>query len=391
MLDSYIKELQATNAYKPKAEQEANEPQEVPQSLVILYEAVRRFNEFVTQDLRRAETKMYPRALLSVITPVINGVANADAALKTLRLDPYRRSTVPDGIAKLLNRLNRVTVEIANATVYADKEERLSRRELMQIYADSFPFADFKSALEKHIETVRSTRLKAKMHLTQTDRDNVVSDGKPYSPPENEKAADALKRQQAEQRRKVAGGTALGKKINEYRRSYNNLPSSLKGLPFKAFRMPIVPEFKDMGLQIEPEKLKKLHFKVTMLSDAFPVIEDQFLIAFDHKQLGLDSGVRKNKQGNFVVVRKTGPKEQIAHNEATDQLLNLLDSINEKSHERYALGSSMFIPNPRNPKLWLAWVVTENQRKGVAAMTSTVEVNWGLPMSGLDKLTVEDE
>ncbi|MNQ23842.1 hypothetical protein D3C85_370190 [compost metagenome] len=386
MLDSYIKELEEA-AKKPKTAEEVKLPQEVPQSLVILYQAIRRFNEFVTQDLRLPETKMYPRSLLAVLTPVINGIANADAALKTLRLDPHRKSTVPEGINKILSRINRVTVDIANATVYADKEERLSRRELMQIYADSFPYAEFKKFLEAHIESVKATQLKTRMHLTHSDRDNIVEDGKPYVPPANEDEATALLRQQAMLRRQVAKNTVLGKKIAGYSKYYSNLPSSLKGLPFKALRMPIVPDFKDMGMQIDPEKkLKQLGFKVTMLGDAFPMLEDQFLIAFDHKQLGIDSGVRKDKGGNFVVVRKTGPKERLEHNAATDKLMELLDSINEKSHERYALGSTMFVPNPRNSKLWLAWVVRENQRKGIALMTSTVEAGWGLPLT-----LIEDE
>ena len=148
--------------------------------------------------------------------------------------------------------------------------------------------------------------------------------------------------------------------------------------------MPIVPDFKDMGMQIDPTKtLKALRFKVTMLADAFPVLENQFLIAFDHKALGLDSGVRKDKEGNFRVAKRTGPKLEIAANEATDKLIELLEGINEMGTERYALASTTFIPNPRNPKLWLAWVITENQRKGLARMTTSVEMGWGLPSSSI--------
>jgi len=382
MLDSYIKELDKKHADKTNTD---TTPQEVPQTLVILYKLASKLNQFITVELLKPETKMYPRSLKAVLVPLIEGIDASDQQLKTLRVGADTRATVPEGFNKILSRLNRVSVEIANATIYADKEERLTRRELMQIYHDSFPFADLKQALEKHIELVRANRLKERMHLTHTDRDNIVADGKPYTPPANESEANKVLRQQAELRRKSAMGTALGQKIDSYKRAYSKLPTSLKGLPFAALRMPIVPDFKDMGLQIEPEKkLKSLGFKVTVLSDAFVVLEDQFLLAFDHKQLDIDTGVRKNKAGAFVVVRKTGPKETLEHNETTDKLLKFIDSINEKSHERYALGSTVFVPNPRNSKLWLAWVVRENQRKGIAQMASTVEAGWGLPLSILE-------
>lgn len=382
MLDSYIKELEAKQKDKTNTD---TTPQEVPQTLVILYTLAGKLNQFITVELRKPETKMYPRSLKAVLVPLIEGIESSDQALKVLRVGADTRATVPEGFNKILNRLNKVTVDIANATIYADKEERLTRRELMQIYADSFPFADLKVALEKHVESVRATRLKDRMHLTHTDRDNIVADGKPYVPPANEKEANEVMRQQAELRRKQAGGTVLGKKVESYQRAYSKLPTTLKGLPFAAVRMPIVPDFKDMGLQIDPEKkLKALGFKVTILSDAFVVLEDQFLLAFDHKQLGIDTGVRKDKAGNFRVMRKTGPKETLEHNETTDKLLEFLDIINEKSHERYALGSTVFVPNPRNSKLWLAWVVRENQRKGIAQMASTVEAGWGLPLSILE-------
>lgn len=370
MLSSYIKEL------------ENNENPELPRVLVDLYESAVKFDTLI-QKAKAGETLKMSALRLS-LTSILTDIEDAEAKLKLLRAGAETRELVPQGINNLMRRLMRVTTEIANATIYADKSERISQRELVQIYHDSFPFDDLTTALTVQIEHVRSTRLKARMHTTHQDRDNIVNDGKPYVPPADEKAATALLRKQALLRQQQAGGTNLGKKIAEYSKYNARLPSSLKGQPFKAFHMPIVPDFKDMGLQIDPEKkLKSLGFKVTVLSDAFVILEDQFIIAFDHKQMGIDSGVRKDKSGNFVVVRKTLPKEQLAANEATDKLLELLENINEKSHERYALGSTTFIPNPKNPKLWLAWVVRENQRKGIAKMASTVEAGWGLPMTSI--------
>lgn len=368
MLSSYIKGL------------ENNDTPELPQVLVDVYQSAQKFDAVIHKAKAGETLKL--SAVRLVLTTLLTDIEDAEAKLKLLRTGAETRELVPQGINTLMRRLLRVTTEIANATIFADKGERISQRDLVQIYMDSFPFDDLGTALTDHIEHVRSTRLKARMHTTHTDRDNIVSDGKPYVPPANEKEANEVLRKQAAIRQQHAGDTNLGKKIASYSKYYSNLPTALKGMPFKAFHMPIVPEFKDMGLQIDPERrLKSLGFKVTMLSDAFPILEDQFLIAFDHKMLGLDSGVRKNKEGKFVVVRKTGPKEQLAANEATDKLLELLEHINERGHERYALGSSMFVPNPRNPKLWLAWVIKENQRKGLVQMTSTVEIGWGLPMS----------
>jgi hypothetical protein len=395
MFDSYIKELEATDARHKKDHTQPEYPQEVAQTLVILYKSVAALNDFITVKLRDPETKMYPRLLKAVLVPFLENVESTTQALKVMRTSGDS-GQVPVGINKHLARLNRVGVDVANATIYADKEERLTRRELMQIYRDSFPYTDFKQALEAHVEVARAARLKVRMHHmdlgngeAETVRKNAAS---PFAHQKSNTEVEKDLREQANQRAHRAANSNLGRAIKAYARYHSNLPTSLRGLPFKAFRMPIIPNFQDIGLQIDIEsKLKLLGFKVKMLSDAFPVIEDQFLIAFDHKQMEIDSGVRKDKDGNFRVMRKTGPKEKIAANEATDKLLAVLESINEKSHERYALGSTMFIPNPRNPKLWLAWVVRENQRKGLAQMTSTIEAGWGLPMSGMDKMTVEDD
>lgn len=395
MFDSYIKELEDNAARHAKDHTQPEFPQEVAQTLVILYKSATALNDFITVKLRDPETKMYPRLLKAALVPFLENVENATQALKILR-QSGDSAQVPAGINKYMARLNRVGVDIANATIYADKEERLTRRELMQIYRDSFPYAEFKQALEAHVESARAANLRVRMHhldLGSADAETVRKNaGSPFAHQKSKTDVESDLRDQAVNRAQRAANSNLGRAIKAYSRFYNDLPTSLRGLPFKAFRMPIIPDFQDVGLQIDIEqKLKRLGFKVKMLGDAFPVIEDQFLIAFDHKQMEIDSGVRKNKAGNFVVVRRTGPKEKIAANEATDKLLAVLESINEKSHERYALGSTMFIPNPRNSKLWLAWVVRENQRKGLAQMTSTVEAGWGLPMSGMDRLTVEDD
>lgn len=384
MLDSYIKELKSEEGQPGKPM--------LARVLIDVYESATALDQMIGDAKNTGSLKV--SAARRVLTQLQSDLEEATAKLKILRTGEETREQVPTGINKLLSQLLRVTVEIANASIHASKGERITLRELVQSYHDSFPYDELKQALEAHLANVKEARLKQRMNDDHAHDGDTFRNFKPKStdPKEANREYEEHLREQALIRGQQARRTNLGKEVGGYARYMSRLPMSLKGLPYKAFRMPIVPDFKDMGLQIDPaQKLRSLGFKVTVLSDAFVVLEEQFLIAFDHKQMGIDSGVRKSKEGNFVVVRKTRPKEEIAENASTDKLVDLIDRINEKSHEKYALASRTFIPNPRNPRMWLAWVVRENQRKGIAQLASTVEAGWGLPLHGLDQMTVEDE
>lgn len=333
MIDSYIAEL------------DSNDNPELPQVLVELYQSSKKLDALI--DSAKNKTPLKMSALRLALTSILTDVEDATAKLKVLRIGEDTKGLVPVGINKLLNRVLRVTTELANATIFAEKGERLTQRELVQSYKDSFPFDDLKAALEAQIRLVKTQRTSQKMG-SDTDADK-----------------------------------AMGKLVASYSKFYNKIPATLKGLPFAAFKMPVTPLFKDLGAQIEPERLDRAGFDVTRVGDGYLVLEDQFMIAFDHKELGIDSGVRKVK-GGFKIAKLSGPKREIAATEANDKLIELIEQVNRRSAVRYALASTKFVPNPRNPKVWLAWIVTENQRKALAQTLRTVEVDWGLPFSLTD-------
>ena len=330
MLDNYVASLKQ------------NEKPEVAQSLVDLYVSSKKLDDLIATAIKGTPLKLSQIRL--ALTSILTDVEDAQAQLKVYRTNEDTRELVPSGISSLLNRVLRVTTEIANATIFADKGDRLSQRELVQSYHDSFPFDDIKQAIESHIVSVRSRRTSQKM------------------------GSD------------VTADRAIGDLARSYSKSYNKLPTSLKGLPFTAFHMPITPLFKDIGVQIDPSKLERAGFKVTRVGDGYIVLENQSMIAFDHKELGIDSGVRKTKRG-YKIAKLSGPKRELAHTAANDKLIELIETINSRSHVRYSLASSQFVPNPRNPKMWLAWIVTDAQRKALAQTLNTIEVEWGLPFS----------
>lgn len=329
MLDSYI-------------EKNDNDAPALPKALIDLYKSAKTFDGLIEKALKGTPIKLSQLRL--ALTSIITDVEEAQLKLKVLRTNEDSKELVPTGINSLLTRVLRVTTDIANATIFADKGDRLSQRELVQSYHDSFPFDDLKQALEAHIMSVRAKRTSKKMG-SDTDADKAIKN-----------------------------------LAHSYSKSYTKLPTTLKGMPFTAFRLPITPLFKDIGAQIDPGKLSRAGFEVTRVGDGYIVLENQSLIAFDHKELGIDSGVRKVK-GGFKIAKLTGPKREIAHDESNDKLIQLIEMINAKSHIRYALASSKFIPNPRNPKMWLAWIVTDAQRKALAQTLNTIEVDWGLPFS----------
>lgn len=330
MIDSYIAGL------------ERNEKPELPQSLVDLWKSTSMFHDLIEGSRKGTTIKMSQLRL--ALTSILTDVQDAEKQLKGYRANEDTRELVPVGINKLLTRVLRVTTDIANNTIFADKEDRLSSRELVQSYMDSFPYDDIKTALDTHIAQVRSQRTSKKMG-TDVDADK-----------------------------------AIANLAASYGKFFSKLPNSTKGLPFLAFQMPVTPLFKDLGAQIDPSKLERAGFKVTRVGDGYLVLEDQYIFAFDHKKLGIDSGVRKVK-GGFKIAKLSGPKREIAATEANDKIIELLEQVNGRSHQRYALASTKFVPNPRNPNLWLAWIVNERQRKALDLTLRTIEVDWGLPFS----------
>jgi len=161
MLDNYVASLKH------------NEKPEVAQQLVDLYVSSKKLDDLIATAIKGTPLKLSQIRL--ALTSILTDVEDAQAQLKVYRTNEDTRELVPSGISSLLNRVLRVTTEIANATIFADKGDRLSQRELVQSYHDSFPFDDIKQAIESHIVSVRSRRTSQKLGSDVT-ADRAISD-----------------------------------------------------------------------------------------------------------------------------------------------------------------------------------------------------------------------
>lgn len=332
MLDKYIKNHGETG---DKA---------LADCLVELWKSIEGFEHAVIVQAERGNTVKLS-ALRKTLTGVLDAINQAESSLKVLRKSSNADDLilVPKGINKVLSRVSRVAADLANATIFAEKSERITLADLVRSYRDSFPVDSLKAELEHHIDVVGKRR-------------RLEADGNPFG----QEHAD------------------MKKVIESYSKHFRSLPTTLRGMPFKALSLPVAPLFKDLSAQIEPARLSRAGFDVTQVGDGYLVLEDQFLIAFDYRDQGMESGVRKVK-GGFRAVRHTGPARTRHKDSAIDKLREILDKLNARSSVKYALASMKFVPNPRNPKLWLAWIVTEHQRTQLAQTLRTVEVDWGLP------------
>lgn len=331
MFDSYVKEFSN------------NQSPELPEVLVKLYQESKTLDSLIDSATRGSSLKI--SQLRAALNGVLSTVQEAQLQLKSLRTNDDSKELVPNGINNVLTRILKVTTDLANATIHAAKEDRLSQRELVEAYRDSYPLDKLTQALQDHVMAVRARRA--------SDRTGS---------------------------RTSAADKQIAHLAKSYTKFYAKLPNSLRGLPFTAFQIPVAPLFADIGAQIDPSKLERAGFDVTRVGDGYIVLEQQYLIAFDHKALGIDSGVRKVK-GGYRIVKLSGPKRELAKEEANDKLIELIETVNARSHVRYALASTKFVPNPKNPSMWLAWIVTEKQRTAMMQMLRTIEVDWGLPFS----------
>lgn len=314
-----------------------NPSPELHQTYTDLFTSVNSLNTLV-QGVRKGQP-LKLSVLRSTLVELISTLESSTAKSRTLP-----KQMQPRGISLLLNRMYKVVVELANATIYADKAERISSRDFIQSYLDSFPYQKFVDTLESHIV------------LTKTN--------------------DAKKTKLAD----TASDKKLKTLISSYGKHYQKLPTTLGTLPFKALKLPVVPLFKDLSAAIDPSGLERSGFKVTRVGDGYQVLEDQYIIAFDHAELGMRTGVRKVK-GGFKVSQKNSVQRAADDQQHQDKLLDLIDKINERSHIKYALASAKLVPNPRNSKIWLAWIVSKTQRKNLEQVLRTVEIDWGLPFS----------
>lgn len=301
-----------------------------------MFISIDKLNTLVENALKGKQMKMSD--LRKILTDVISVMDKNIPASKVLP-----RAEQPKGISSLMSKMYKVIIQLANSTIHASKADRMSAVEFLAAYEDSFPYDQFVSMLETHY---KSAKVKGKKQ-TITDDENFKD---------------------------------LEKQIKNYQKSYSKLPSSLGGARFKAFTMPIVPAFKDINASININVLTRAGFNVDRIGDGFIVLKDQYLIAVDRKEFDMKSGFKKVKDG----VRISNFNNAERHRESVknqDKIIELLGKINQRSNTKYALASYMVLANPKNPSIWLFWIVTATQRKSLETALRTVEVSWGLPFT----------
>mgnify|MGYP001071290274 CR=1 FL=1 len=285
--------------------------------------------------------KMSLSKLKASFKSIIERLDNVDSKFKTYRSDPKRRAMIPNGYNAMARRTRKVAVDLLRS-IDVPKADRVGARELLQMYKDSFPYNDFASMLLDSAERAK------------------------------------LARQSSQMGSSVESDQEIRKLASSYSKYYSKLPRSLNGQPFAAILMPITPIYEDLSAQIDPGVLERSGLKVTRVGDGYIVLENQALLVFDIASMGWDTGLTV---GTGKVVRLTGPKKEARSAEMLDSINDVLETVNKKSSTKYVLASSMLIPNPRNAKQWMAWVVTNTQRKQLEQVLRTVEVRWGLPFS----------
>lgn len=341
MLDEYIKTL------------DDNANPEIPSYLVTLYQSALDFKKLIESGqgedaapIKLSKLRTTLTKLIADIEGIQHNAAKTRLGVAFNEVDKDLSPRIPTGLSAMMARMLRVTTSIANSTIFAEKGDRISQSELIQSYHDSFPFDAYEDMLSKTIAAVRKSRTSQRM-----GHNNV-------------------------------GDKAMADLAKSYSKYYNAIPTKaqLRGLDFRAFKMPVTPLFKDLSAQIEPERLTRAHFKVTQVGDGYILLEDQYIITFDFKALGIESNFKKTK-GGFKPIRRVGGAA-VQHNEnRINKLLDVIDQINSRSAIKYVLASEKYIPNPRAKELWMAWIVTEAQHRILQQVLRTTEVDWGLPFA----------
>lgn len=316
---------------------------ELPTCLQNLNTAIQSLNDQVTAH-RKGEAKLSMKLLGTTYKSILENLDDVDHKFKMYRTSEDLKVLIPVGYARTATRIRRVVVDLHQVSAGAARAERVGARELVSMYLDSFPYDEFVELLIASFNRVKTTRQSAKLGSSSV------------------------------------GDRETKKLASSYAQHHNKLPRALKGLPFKAFRMPITPLYEDIAAQIDPGIIERAGFDVTRVGDGYLVLEEQNIIAFDYEAMGWKSGFSTNSKGTKVV-RLTGPQRTADSAAKVDAINDVLDKVNKKTNTKYVLASTMLLPNPRNPKIWLAWIVTTAQRRHIEQALKTTEVQWGLPFS----------
>ncbi len=295
---------------------------------------------------RKEKHSMSLKELDITIKQVLSALDEAEKRAKLLRSNAATRPYVPVGLARYIRRFRTAASDVHSVTVGAPKAQRFSPGETADIILQGFDLKELGADLLKQAAVVERHVLKTRMGESQ----------------EADKAHKAI--------------------TGKYQRSYNKLPTAFeKGEVFSVVEMPIVPLFANMATNINPEPLRRAGVKVTQIGDGFMVLEKQTLLAFDRDAMGWKSGLKKTRAGTTKSVHFTADRLSKTSSDQSMDLFKVLERINERSAVPYDLASATFVANPRNPKMWFAWIMPRSQVRRMRFGVENTGVEWDFPFS----------
>lgn len=136
-------------------------------------------------------------------------------------------------------------------------------------------------------------------------------------------------------------------KLSKYSRYSRKLPRNVK--MFDVVEVPIVPIFKDFNLMSE-KTLNKTSIKYTKLGQHLTVFENQIILAFNRSAITKGRNTPKSRQAQ---ARLSGEYDKF--------VMELIDTINERSTVKYTLASKKYLVSRSNKNIMFVWLMPVNQ------------------------------
>lgn len=189
-------------------------------------------------------------------------------------------------------------------------------------------------------------------------------------------AKDLGKEKEAEENVDEIDDAEARKLVSKYAKFKNKLPASLKGKLFQMVEMPVVP-FGDFRL-MTPSFLRKTGIDFHYIAESFPVLEKQYLLAFDHSKATEYKGRKESLKTQGLKARKRAAKHQTMQEQF---VFDVIDRINDVANEEYTLVSSHFEFHPSNPRIAFAWLMPKRSFRVFERAGDMANFQWGFPWS----------
>ena len=273
-----------------------------------------------------AEPKKISKKITSTADSILNGVKQGSLSSKTAF-----RNSVRQNVRPLLKELTESGKGLVPAST---DEERLSQK-----------VKDMKTIRQsKAAYSVLNEALKNKQAGDEDSSDNEGN--------KNDKEAE--------------------RDLKLYSRYKNKLPTSLRGKLFSVVRMPIVPY---MSFKLTaPSFLRKTDIEFNQIAESFVVFEDQYLLAFDYSKIATHGREAEGK-------RKKKKLTSDDHKSVEDFIIQVIEEINASSPQKFTLASTKYVQNPKNAKIFFAWLLPKYQHDRFANNGSMMKASWGFPWS----------